>query len=279
MGDTEVPRERGRWRFRAGDLGRAVLGVVGAALGFVLASWLVPGFDVGGPVPAVAVAVLVGVFGFLLRPVLVWLAVHLGLSGVALVGLFGQAVVIWLVTSDLTHDSSSTLLSSLLAAWVVAAVSMAFAWVATAGTEDAVTAGMLRRARRRPVTVPDPEVPGVVFIQADGCPTQSWTGPCARATLPTLSRWIRSGSHRLAEWRPMLPATTPASRWGSCTAPSRASPRSAGSTAAGQGARREPARRRAGIEARHSDGGGCWPTTGSRWGTCSPGTPPAPTRR
>jgi hypothetical protein len=33
-------------------------------------------------------------------------------------------------------------------------------------------------------------------------------------TLPTLSRWIRSGSHRMAEWRPVLPATTPASQMG-----------------------------------------------------------------
>jgi hypothetical protein len=33
-------------------------------------------------------------------------------------------------------------------------------------------------------------------------------------TLPTLSRWIRSGSHRMVEWRPKLPATTPASQLG-----------------------------------------------------------------
>ena len=33
-------------------------------------------------------------------------------------------------------------------------------------------------------------------------------------TLPTLSRWVRSGSHHMAEWRPKLPATTPASQMG-----------------------------------------------------------------
>ena len=33
-------------------------------------------------------------------------------------------------------------------------------------------------------------------------------------TVPTLSRWIRGGTHTLHEWRPKLPATTPASQMG-----------------------------------------------------------------
>ena len=33
-------------------------------------------------------------------------------------------------------------------------------------------------------------------------------------TLPTLSRWIRGGSHEFMEWTPTLPATTPASQMG-----------------------------------------------------------------
>ena len=33
-------------------------------------------------------------------------------------------------------------------------------------------------------------------------------------TVPTLTRWVRSGTHRLYEWTPKLPATTPASQMG-----------------------------------------------------------------
>ena len=33
-------------------------------------------------------------------------------------------------------------------------------------------------------------------------------------TVPTLTRWVRSGSHELREWTPKLPATTPASQMG-----------------------------------------------------------------
>jgi hypothetical protein len=54
----------------------------------------------------------------------------------------------------------------------------------------------------------------VVFVKADGLPYPVLER-CVRAgTLPTLSRWLREGTHQMTEWRPMLPATTPASQMG-----------------------------------------------------------------
>lgn len=203
-----------RWRLRRGDLGRALLGLVGATLGLLLASWVLPGFDVSGWADAFVVAVLVAVIGGLLRVVLVEGAVRLGWIGIILLGLLGQALAVWLVVYAPRGLDAADLLWALAASWIVAMVSTLFVWVATAGTDDAVTATLVRRARRKRRSIPDPEVPGVVFVQADGVPypVLDW---CVRAgTLPTLSRWIRSGSHRAVEWRPKLPATTPASQMG-----------------------------------------------------------------
>jgi uncharacterized membrane protein YvlD (DUF360 family) len=198
---------------RWGDVVRAVLSVVGAAVGLRLTTWLIPGFDISGWELAIVAALLVSVFGGLLRPILVWLAVRLGWVGTILVGLFAQALVIWLVAADETGETS--LLGSLIASWLVAAMSTLFVWLATAGTNDAVLAGLLRRARRRrSAEVPDPDVPGVVFVQADGVPFPVLDWGVRAGTLPTLSRWIRTGSHRMVEWRPKLPATTPASQMG-----------------------------------------------------------------
>ncbi|GAA4744583.1 phage holin family protein [Nocardioides endophyticus] len=203
-----------RWHLRWGDLGRAVLGIIGATLGLVLASWVLPGFNLTGWEDALRTAVLVAVIGAVLRVLLVEGAIRLGWVGSILLGLLGQALAVWLVVYAPKGLTAADLGWALLASWIVAFVSTLFVWVATAGTDDAVTASLLRRARRQRVTLDDPDVPGIVYVQADGVPypVLDW---CVRAgTLPTLSRWIRSGSHHAVEWRPKLPATTPASQMG-----------------------------------------------------------------
>jgi hypothetical protein len=214
MAQPATARPRGRL-LRWGDLGRALLGLIGASIGLLVASWVIPGFDVGDLQQAVVAVVLIGIAGAVTRFLLVRGAVWLGWVGAVFLGLFAQAFAIWIVVYAPQGDGPGDLGWSLLASWVIAAVSTLFVWVATAGTDDAVTASLLRRARRqRGMEIEDPDLPGIVFVQADGVPfpVLEW---CVRAgTLPTLSRWIRSGSHRMAEWRPMLPATTPASQMG-----------------------------------------------------------------
>lgn len=199
---------------RWGDVGRAAVALLGAAVGIWICSWVVPSFDVGSWEDALLTALLIAVTGAVLRFLLVRGAVLVGWVGAILVGLFGQALTVWLVVYAPRGGTAADLGWALLASWIIAAVSTLFVWVGTAGTDDAVTATLLRRARRNPHTVPDPDVPGVVFVQADGVPfpVLDW---CVRAgTLPTLSRWLRDGTHRSAEWRPKLPATTPASQMG-----------------------------------------------------------------
>jgi hypothetical protein len=204
-----------RRRLRWGDLGRALLAVLGAALGLIVASWVVPDFDIGGVWQSVITAVLIFVFGAILRPVLVLAATVLGWVGALLIGLFSQTIIIWAVLAATPAETEPPLWASFLASWVVAGVATLFAWVATAGTDDAVTATLLRGARRkRPPDLADADVPGIVFVQADGVPFPVLDWGVRAGTLPTLSRWIRSGSHGMAEWRPKLPATTPASQMG-----------------------------------------------------------------
>jgi hypothetical protein len=183
---------------------------VGAVAGLLVASWIVPGFKVGGWTDLVVAALLILVIGGLLRPLLIWGAVRIGWVATVAVGLFGQTLVIWLVLSN--EDTSVA--AAFWGSWVVVSISTLFVWVATAGTDDTVIVPLLRRARRRPREVADPEMPGVLFVQADGVPFPVLEWGVRAGTLPTLSRWIRAGSHRMVEWRPRLPATTPASQLG-----------------------------------------------------------------
>ncbi|GAB7003353.1 phage holin family protein [Nocardioides sp. AN3] len=201
------------------DLFAALIGVLGATLGLLLAAWLAPGHQVQSAWQVLIGGVFVFVAGLVLRLLLTPLAVRLGWLGAIALGLGGQWLAIWLVLYPSADSGWAEFWWSVVAAWLVAAASTILVWLATAGTDDAVTASLLRRARRTSVTLPDPDIPGVVFVQADGVPFPVLDVAVRAGTVPTLSRWLRGGAdrtptHQMAEWRPMLPATTPASQMG-----------------------------------------------------------------
>jgi hypothetical protein len=198
------------WR----DLAAVGISVIGATVGLWLGVLLAPHEQVHSGWQLLIGGVLVCLAGVVLRLVLTPLAVRLGWVGAILLGLGSQWLAIWLVLYPGTDGGWEDFWWSLVTSWLVAAVSTVLIWLATAGTDDAVTASLLRRARRTPTTVDDPDIPGVVFVQADGVPFPVLEVGVRAGTLPTLSRWLRSGTHRMAEWRPMLPATTPASQMG-----------------------------------------------------------------
>ena len=99
------------------------------------------------------------------------------------------------------------------ATWIAAAIGTFLTWLATAGTDDAFTATLRGFGRRHP-QVPDPEIDGVVFVQLDGVPFPVAQWALQSGTMPTLRRWVDSGTHRLQEWTVQLPCTTPASQQG-----------------------------------------------------------------
>jgi uncharacterized membrane protein YvlD (DUF360 family) len=199
--------------FRASDLTRGAVALVAATLGLAAADLLLDGLTIPGWGDRLLVASVMAIVGAVLRPVLVRLAGLLGWPGAVLLALLGQAVVVAVALLLVPGVALASPWDAVWASWIVAAVTTLVGWLATAGTDDAVIAPVLRSARRVP-PVADPHVEGIVFVQLDGVPFPVLQLGVLGGTLPTLARWIRSGSHRMQEWTPMLPATTPASQMG-----------------------------------------------------------------
>ena len=57
-------------------------------------------------------------------------------------------------------------------------------------------------------------VPGTLFLEIDGLAGPILEQAVARGFMPTLKRWLESGSHRLMEWEPDLSSQTSASQAG-----------------------------------------------------------------
>ena len=179
-----------------------------------LCDWILPGFHVAEPGWPIVFAAVLALVGVVLQPLLVWAAVRLGWLGVLLLAFVGQAAIVLLTAAILPHVTVDDFWTAFLVAVVVGLVSTVLGWFGSAGTEQVLVSRLVASAQRRPAKLADPEVEGVVFVQMDGVPFPVLQMAITAGTVPTLTRWVRSGTHRLHEWTPKLPATTPASQMG-----------------------------------------------------------------
>ena len=179
-----------------------------------LCDWILPGFHAGRPGGPVAFAIVMGVIGVVVQPVLVGAAVRLGWLGVLALTLLGQALVVILTAWVLPNVKLDDFWTALAVAFVIGLVSTMLGWITSAGTSQVLVSRLVAASRRKPAKLADPDVDGVLFIQLDGVPFPVLQMAITAGTVPTLTRWIRSGTHDLREWTPKLPATTPASQMG-----------------------------------------------------------------
>ncbi|WP_433158295.1 alkaline phosphatase family protein [Kribbella sp. CA-247076] len=199
---------------RLGDLGRIAAAWAGAVPALALADAILPGLRFGSFGQLLVAAAATLVVGALVRPVLVVASAAIGWPAVLVLAVAGQAVVLALALLVLPGVETTSFTAVLAASWIAAAGGTILAWLVTSGTSEAFTAALVRRARRQRTRVDDPDVPGVIFVQLDGVPYPVMRWAVMASTLPTLSRWVRRDAHRLVEWTPRLPATTPASQLG-----------------------------------------------------------------
>ena len=74
--------------------------------------------------------------------------------------------------------------------------------------DDSFYRNVIRWLARRRAPAPDLDAPGTVLIQIDGLAEPILRGEIDAGRMPTLARWIASGSHRLAHWECDVPSMT-----------------------------------------------------------------------
>ncbi|MET0999877.1 MAG: phage holin family protein [Marmoricola sp.] len=202
-----------RARLRASDLVRLALAWAISSLALITADRLLSGFRADSAWSLVLAAAVTGLFGVLVRPLLVRVAATIGWVAVGAFAIAGQAVIMHLALNFLPGVEVTSFWTLVAATWIAATVSTFLTWLFTAGSDDAFFATLSGFGHKN-VEVPDPDVDGVVFVQLDGVPFPVAQWALQSGTMPTLRRWVDSGTHQLREWTAQLPCTTPASQQG-----------------------------------------------------------------
>ena len=173
-----------------------------------------PGIAVTRFADVVVIVVLYAALGVVLRPAMIAASRPFGWPGAILLALFANALVMAGALSLAPGVSTSGFVSVLVASWIFSMVAAALSWLIVADDDELFVDRLVRDGRRAAGSVVPSDVPGVVFVQLDGLPGPVLDQGIKSGTLPTLARWVRSGSHRWTEWDVQVPSTTPVSQAG-----------------------------------------------------------------
>ena len=196
---------RSLWR-RAAEV-MAQVGVLG------LTVWITPGVSADAWYAVVLAVIAVAVVTWALQPFTLFVAGRFGWGGALSMALFAQAITLGLALWLSPGIMVATVWWALVASWVFAILTAVLSWAFSVGTDDYLLVHASRMALD-PEARPDDGQRGVVFIQLDGVPAPLLEAEMRAGNLPTISRWIRSGSHTWTGWTARVPSTTPVSQAG-----------------------------------------------------------------
>jgi len=186
-----------------------------SAAALVIAAWIVPGVSVEGFGGAVVAALLIGILNAILPP----LIAALRLPAMALLGFVVVLVVDALMLQVVSEVAPSAITVddfgwALLAALVMAAVSVILDVIFGTNDDDTYTLKVVQRVARAQGGASPTDEPGIIFLEIDGLALPVLRRAMRDGSAPTMARWLAEETHRLAGWEPDLSSQTGASQAG-----------------------------------------------------------------
>jgi uncharacterized membrane protein YvlD (DUF360 family) len=186
-----------------------------AAASLYVAAGIVPGVRLDLPGAAFVIAAVVAVINAVLPPAIAALRLPYMLAAGFVLVLLADAVA--LVIADEALPSFITVGSfgdALLAALVMAAVSIVLQVVTGTNDDDEYSLRVIQRVARRQGAEAHTDVPGIIFLEIDGLALPVLRHAMRDGSAPTMARWIAEDDYRLAQWEPDLSSQTGASQAG-----------------------------------------------------------------
>ena len=194
---------------------RLLLSWILTATSLWVAAAILPGVDIVGYPGALLVAIVIAILNALLPPVL---------AALRLPFMLALGFVLVLILNALLLEFASRVLDNtfvvdnfgwaLLAALVVAAVSVVLEVIFGTNDDDTYTLRVVQRIARRQGGGERSEVPGIIYLEIDGLALPVLRRAMRDGNATNMARWLSEGTHRLTEWETDLSSQTGASQAG-----------------------------------------------------------------
>lgn len=186
-----------------------------AAVSVYIAAGIVGGVSIDDPGGAFLVAAVIAAVNAVLPPLIAALRLPFTLVAGFLLVLFADAGALML-TDELFPKvlGIGSFGDALLAALVMAAVSIVIQVLTGTNDDDEYTLRVIKRIARRQGAETRTDAPGVIFLEIDGLALPILRNAMRDGSAPNLARWISDENYQLAEWETDLSSQTGASQAG-----------------------------------------------------------------
>jgi uncharacterized membrane protein YvlD (DUF360 family) len=194
---------------------RLLIAWFSTGLSLLIAAAILPGVDIEGTLGALAVAAVVSILNAILPPLVAALRLPFMLALGFLLVLAVDALVLKFASDVLENTFTvDNFWWALLAALVVAAVSVALEVIFGTNDDQNYSLRVVHRVARRQGGGERTDVPGIIYLEIDGLALPVLRRAMRDGNAPTMARWLAEGTHSLAEWETDLSSQTGASQAG-----------------------------------------------------------------
>jgi putative membrane protein len=163
---------------------------------------------------ALLVIAVIGFLNALVRPTLVYFKLSPTVLTFGLATLLVNGSMLWLVGEFVPGFAVSGPWSVFLVALGMAAISLSFGDLLAIDDDDSYYHHVVRHIVELYGGAEETETPGVVFLEIDGLSEPVLRRAIHAGRMPTLARWLETGSHKLVQWECDLSSQTSASQAG-----------------------------------------------------------------
>ncbi len=195
-------------------VGRALLTLVATIISLFLAAWILPGVSMtDGAVGVVSTAIVVALLNALLWPLVIRFALPFTVLTFGLGVLLLNGLIVLLAATIDQGLHIDGFWGAFFTALILSVVTTGLTAILSIDDDGPWERNVVARQARRAAGVEPTDVPGLFFLEIDGLAHAVVQRAIRDGDMPTISRWLREGSHRLASWE-----TDWSSQTGACQA-------------------------------------------------------------
>jgi uncharacterized membrane protein YvlD (DUF360 family) len=183
-------------------------------IALLLMSLILPGLYIRGLGAAILAVAAIGLFNALLWPLLSYYLLPFAVFTLGLFSLVLNGLLVQLASIFVNGFHVQDLWTAIGVSLGIAAINLILSSLLTIDDDNSWYRNVVRRRIKRVVKPEETDVPGILFLEIDGLAEPVLEKAVREGHMPTLARWLESGSHHLVGWECDTSSQTSASQAG-----------------------------------------------------------------